>query len=74
MREDGLNCSERMLAQDTNSFIQFFNKIKEETTEAQKRLDEMKKTKNAKNSEFRQISDEYNILVSSINKVNYLQV
>ena len=75
MREDGLNCSERMLAQDTNSFIQFFNKIKEETTEAQKRLDEMKKTKNAKNSEFRQISDEYNILVSQINKnVESLQV
>jgi len=34
MREDGLNCSEKMLSQDTNSFIQFFNKIKEETTEA----------------------------------------
>ncbi|MFS8159529.1 MAG: hypothetical protein ACMG6E_04820 [Candidatus Roizmanbacteria bacterium] len=35
----------------------------------------MKKTKNAKNSEFRQISDEYNILVSQINKnVESLQV
>lgn len=34
MREDGLNCSERMLTQDTKSFIEFFKKIKEETSEA----------------------------------------
>ncbi len=75
MREDGLNCSEKMLSQDTNSFIQFFNKIKEETTEAQKRLDELKKQKNQKTAEFRQISDEYNILVSSINKnIESLQI
>ena len=31
MREDGLNCSEKMLAQDTNSFIAFFNEIKDKT-------------------------------------------
>lgn len=30
-RKEGLACSEKMLAQDTTSFIQFFNSIKEET-------------------------------------------
>jgi hypothetical protein len=34
MREDGLNCSERMLKNDTVSFIEFFKKIKDETNEA----------------------------------------
>ena len=68
MREDGLNCSEKMLAQDTNSFIAFFNDIKEKTTAAQRELEELKKKKNLKTIELRQISDEYSILVSSINK------
>ena len=31
IREDGLNCSEKMLTQDTNSFTAFFNDIKEKT-------------------------------------------
>ena len=53
MREDGLNCSERMLAQDTNSFIAFFKKIKEETSDAQTRLDQLKKLKTIKTNEFR---------------------
>jgi hypothetical protein len=31
MREDGLKASEDMLAADTQGFIDFFNKIKDET-------------------------------------------
>lgn len=68
MREDGLNCSEKMLAQDTNSFIAFFNDIQEKTKAAHKELEDLKKKKNFKTMELRQISDEYSILVSSINK------
>lgn len=46
MREDGLNCSEKMLAADTNSFINFFNDIKAKTTEAKKELEKLKAEKN----------------------------
>jgi hypothetical protein len=46
MREDGLNCSEKMLAADTNSFINFFNDIKAKTTEAKKELEKLKTEKN----------------------------
>ncbi len=42
MREDGLNCSEKMLAQDTNSFIAFFNDIKEKTQQANKEYEALK--------------------------------
>ena len=68
MREDGLNCSERMLEADTKNFIAFFNEIKEETTKAAKEVDDLKKQKNAKTAKFREIQEEYNALVSSINK------
>jgi len=46
MREDGLNCSERMLAADTTSFVAFFNDIKYKTEEAGRQLDELKKKRN----------------------------
>ena len=48
MREDGLNCSEKMLAQDTSSFIQFFNNIKEQTNLAAKELEDLRKKKSLK--------------------------
>lgn len=46
MREDGLNCSEKMLEQDTRSFCEFFTNIKEKTSAAQRELEELKKKKN----------------------------
>jgi Domain of unknown function (DUF4200) len=68
MREDGLNCSEKMLSSDTTSFVAFFNDIKIKTQDASRELEGLKKTKNEKQIEFRKINDEYAILVSSINK------
>lgn len=53
MREDGLNCSEKMLAADTNSFINFFNEIKSKTTEAKKELEGLKQLKNSRTNELR---------------------
>lgn len=46
----------------------FFNDIKEKTQAASRELEDLKKKKNSKQIEFRQINDEYAILVSSINK------
>lgn len=46
----------------------FFNDIKEKTQAASRELEDLKKKKNSKQVEFRQINDEYAILVSSINK------
>jgi hypothetical protein len=68
MREDGLTCSETMLETDTKAFLKFFNKIKESTQEATKKLEETRKTKNDKAAELRSINDEIQILVSNISK------
>jgi hypothetical protein len=64
MRKEGLACSEKMLAQDTSSFIAFFNTIKEETSKAAKQLEDMKKQKNTKVTELRKLNDQYQMLVS----------
>jgi hypothetical protein len=42
MREDGLKASEDMLALDTAGFIEFFNKIKDDTQKATKSYEEAK--------------------------------
>jgi len=42
MREDGLKASEDMLAADTQGFIDFFNKIKEDTQKATKDYEDAK--------------------------------
>ena len=68
MREDGLNCSEKMLAADTNSFINFFNDIKAKTTEAKKELEKLKAEKNQKTNDLRLKSEKYSATVSGINK------
>ena len=68
MREDGLNCSEKMLAQDTNSFIAFFNDIKEKTQQANKEYESLKQVKAQKTNQLRVINDDQTMLVSSINK------
>lgn len=68
MRKEGLACSEKMLAQDTSSFIQFFNSIKEETQKAAKQLEDKKKQKNNRVNELRKLSDNNQMLISQINK------
>lgn len=68
MREDGLNCSEKMLAQDTNAFIAFFNDIKEKTQQANKEYEQLKIKKSQKTQDLRAINDEQTVLVSAINK------
>lgn len=57
-----------MLAQDTSSFIQFFNSIKEDTQKAAKQLEAKKKEKNNKVNELRRLQDNNQMLVSQINK------
>lgn len=53
MREDGLTCSENMLETDTHLFINFFNRIKQQTQDASKTLDDTRRTKNEKSLEFK---------------------
>jgi hypothetical protein len=75
MREDGLNCSEKMLSSDTTSFVAFFNDVKEKTQAASRELEDLKKVKNKKQIEFRVMNDDYTILASSINKnVEFLSI
>ena len=68
MREDGLNRSETMRQSDTKAFLMFFNQIKESTQQANKKLDETRKTRNDKHTELRHIDEEIQILVSNISK------
>lgn len=68
MRQEGIKCSRKMLAQDTTSFVAFFNKIKNETSEAAKRYEEKKKEKNRKGMDYKKLSESYLLLVSQINK------
>ena len=57
MRQIGLLCSEEMLEADTRSFLQFFSKIKQETTKANQDLEELKKKRNDKTLELRGYND-----------------
>lgn len=58
MREDGLTCSENMLEQDTHLFINFFNRIKQQTQDASKTLDEARRAKNERQNELKQIMED----------------
>ena len=58
MREDGLTCSENMLETDTHLFINSFNRIKQQTQDASKTLDDTRRTKNEKNNELKSINDQ----------------
>ena len=58
MREDGLKASEDMLAADTQGFIDFFNKIKEDTQKATKDYEEAKTKKGKMAGDVRKIMDE----------------
>lgn len=55
LRQTGLHCSELMLETDTSSFLEFFAKIQDETKEAGKDLDKMKKDKSALQDELRRL-------------------
>lgn len=57
MREDGLTCSENMLETDTKAFLKFFNEIKKKTSDASKELDGVRKLKNEKNNELRNMNE-----------------
>jgi hypothetical protein len=57
-REDGLECSEKMLEEDTKTFLEFFNGIKVETLKATKKHDETKRIKLDKTTELRKINEE----------------
>lgn len=46
-----------MLEADTRSFLQFFSKIKQETTKANQDLEELKKKRNDKTAELRGFND-----------------
>jgi len=74
MREDGLTCSENMLETDTHLFINFFNRIKQQTQDASKSLDDTRRTKNEKNNELKNINESIQILQSGVSKnVEYLE-
>ena len=68
MREDGLKASEEMLAADTQGFIEFFNKIKEDTQKATKDYEDAKTKKGKMAGELRKINEEQNSYISRINK------
>ena len=48
MRQVGLECSQEMLEKDTQSFLEFFAKIKNETSKATAQLEAAKKERNDK--------------------------
>ena len=74
MREDGLTCSENMLETDTHLFINFFNRIKQQTSDAQKTLDDTRRTKTDKVNNFKQITEKIQILQSNVSKnIEYLE-
>ena len=74
MREDGLTCSENMLETDTHLFINFFNRIKQQTQDASKTLDDTRRTKNEKNNELKNINESIQILQSGVSKnIEYLE-
>lgn len=68
MREDGLKASEDMLAADTQGFIDFFNKIKEDTQKVTKDYEEAKVKKGKMAGDLRKIVEEQNSYISRINK------
>ena len=68
MRQIGLLCSEEMLEADTRSFLQFFSKIKQETTKANQDLEEFKKRRNDATVTLRGLNDRCSAIQSQINK------
>lgn len=57
MRHLGLDCSATMLEKDTQSFLEFFAKIKTETSKATAQLEAAKKERNDKTQQLRTIND-----------------
>ena len=64
----GLVCSEEMLEKDTQSFLEFFAKIKSETSNATAALEAAKKERNEKTLQLRNLNDDCAALTSKINK------
>lgn len=68
MREDGLNCSEKMLDQDTRSFVDFFRDNREKCNHANQIAEKKTKERQAKMQELKDKNDEIQTIVSTINK------
>ena len=68
MRNIGLLSSQKMLETDTRSFLEFFTRIKAETTEASQHLENLKKKKNDLTQQQRLLNDECSTIRSKINK------
>lgn len=68
MRQDGLQCSEKMLAEDIKNFIDFFKENSEKANEASKKCDKVAKQKADKVTELKEKKDQYARIVSEINK------
>ena len=68
MRQIGLLCSEEMLEADTKSFLQFFSKIKAETTKANQDLEDFKKQRTDLTGKLRSMNEKCATIQSQINK------
>ena len=68
MRQVGLECSQEMLEKDTESFLEFFAKIKNQTQIASVQLEVAKKERQDKTAQLRGIDDQCAVLQSKINK------
>lgn len=64
MRQIGLLCSEEMLEADTKSFLQFFSKIKQETTKANQDLEDFKKQRTELTAKLRGMNDKCSTIQS----------
>lgn len=68
MQEDGLTCSETMLEEDTKQFLNFFNQIKTDTQKSSDALESVRKDKQEKQAQLKQILDEIYIMSSNVSK------
>lgn len=67
-RQKGLILSEQMLEQDTQQFLNFFSKIKQETQDASKVLDTLRKTRNDLTIQLRVVQENTSMLKSKVGK------
>ena len=57
MRQMGLRCSEQLLQNDTQSFIDFFSRIKKKARLASEELEQLKKKRTTEVNKLRQLSE-----------------
>lgn len=69
MRQMGLRCSEQLLQNDTQSFIDFFTKIKKKARVANDELDTLKVKRTTEVNWLRQLSEKCSTKQTQINKM-----